>query len=90
LEIQVKGLAYSLSFSTINPSVEMICEKEMDPKHLLANMSEEAKVSLLVLLVQGAANYSGHSSAILQMLLFAVFGGYLTLRLLRVWGLPKE
>lgn len=63
---------------------------EMNMKRLLGKVSEEARVSLLVLVVQGAAIWTGRDGVALRMLLFAALGGYLTLRLLRAIGLPKE
>lgn len=48
---------------------------------LLNNASEEARICILVLALQCSAVYGGIDSLELKLVLFAVLGTYLTLRL---------
>lgn len=61
-----------------------------DYRKLIGRMSEEGLVSGAALLIQGYAIYARVSSTFTTLLLFAALGTYLTLRLLRSFGLPKD
>ena len=57
---------------------------------LVEKTSEEGLICLSALIVQGVAIYKGQTDALTTFLLFAALGSYLTLRLLRILGFPKD
>jgi hypothetical protein len=57
---------------------------------LIGRISEEGIVCASALFIQGIGIYTRAADRSTTLLLFAALGSYLTLRLLRVFGLPKD